>query len=111
MLPLLLAVACYALALLQRPGLAVTDTKIDLHVDPVRFLSDAAAPWSSDVSLGHVQSGQYGGYVFPMDPFFAVLREVGLSPWLVERLWLGTLWALAACVRWTIPGRSRSERP
>ena len=39
-MPLLLAVGCYALALLQRPGWAVSDTKIDLHVDPVRFLAD-----------------------------------------------------------------------
>jgi hypothetical protein len=86
----------YALAFLQRPGLAVTDTKIDLHVDPLRFLSDAAAPWTQDISLGHVQSGQYGGYVFPMGPFFAVFRELGASAWVTERLWLGTVFALAA---------------
>ncbi|HEU4657644.1 MAG TPA: alpha-(1-_3)-arabinofuranosyltransferase family protein [Capillimicrobium sp.] len=91
-----LAVGCYALALLQRPGWAVSDTKIDLHVDPARFLADAAAPWSSDISLGHVQSGQYGGYVWPMGPFFALLREIGLAPWVVQRLWLGTLLLLAA---------------
>ncbi|MFN8201338.1 MAG: alpha-(1-_3)-arabinofuranosyltransferase family protein [Solirubrobacteraceae bacterium] len=91
-----IAVACYALALLQRPGWAVSDTKIDLHVDPVRFLADAFSPWSSDISLGHVQSGQYGGYVWPMGPFFALLREIGLSAWVVDRLWLGTLLFLAA---------------
>jgi len=91
-----LAVLSYALAFLQRPGDAVTDTKIDLHVDPVSFLADAAAPWSSDISLGHVQSGQYGGYVFPMGPFFALWRELGVSPWVTERLWLGTVLAVAA---------------
>jgi hypothetical protein len=91
-----LAVGCFVLALLQRPGWAVSDTKIDLHVDPGRFLADAAAPWTTDISLGHVQSGQYGGYLWPMGPFFAVLRELGLSPWLVERLWLGTLFFLGA---------------
>ncbi len=96
LLPALLAVGCYALALLQRPGWAVSDTKIDLHVDPLRFLADAAAPWTTDISLGHVQSGQYGGYVWPMGPFFALLREVGLEPWVVQRLWLGTLLFLAA---------------
>jgi hypothetical protein len=31
-----------------------------------------------------------------MGPFHAGLRELGLSPWVVERLWLGTLWFLAA---------------
>ncbi|HEY8584524.1 MAG TPA: alpha-(1-_3)-arabinofuranosyltransferase family protein, partial [Capillimicrobium sp.] len=92
----LLALACYALALAQRPGWAVSDTKIDLHVDPTRFLADAAAPWTTDISLGHVQSGQYGGYLWPMGPFFALLREIGLAPWVVQRLWLGTLLFLAA---------------
>ena len=90
-----LAAGCYLLALLQRPGWAVTDTKIDLHVDPGRFLADAAAPWTTDISLGHVQSGQYGGYVFPMGPFFAALRELGISAWVAQRLWLGTLLFLA----------------
>lgn len=90
-----LAAGCFLLALLQRPGWAVTDTKIDLHVDPGRFLADAAGPWTADISLGHVQSGQYGGYVFPMGPFFAALRELGLSAWVAQRLWLGALLFLA----------------
>ncbi|MCW3008655.1 MAG: hypothetical protein JWP17_3281, partial [Solirubrobacterales bacterium] len=96
LLPAALAVGCYLLALLQRPGFAVTDTKIDLHVDPLRFLAGAAAPWANDISLGHVQSGQYGGYVFPMGPFYALLREIGFSAWVTQRLWLGTLLFLAA---------------
>src|SRR4030081_2079173 len=40
--PLSLAAGCYLLALLQRPGLASSDTKIDLHVDPSGFLGDVA---------------------------------------------------------------------
>lgn len=91
-----LAVGCYLLALLQRPGWAVSDTKIDLHVDPARFLADAASPWTTEISFGHVQSGQYGGYLWPMGPFFALLRELGLSAWVTDRLWLGTLLFLAA---------------
>ncbi|MBX5442492.1 MAG: DUF3367 domain-containing protein, partial [Solirubrobacteraceae bacterium] len=90
-----LGAGCLALALLQRPGRAVTDTKIDLHVDPGRFLADAGAPWTADISLGHVQSGQYGGYVFPMGPFHALLRELGLSAWVTQRLWLAALLLLA----------------
>jgi arabinofuranan 3-O-arabinosyltransferase len=95
-LPLSLAAACYALALLQRPGLASSDTKIDLHVDPSGFLGDVAAVWSPTGSLGHIQGGQYGGYLWPMGPFFALLHSAGLGPWVVQRLWLGTLLFLGA---------------
>ena len=94
--PSALAVLAFALALLQRPGSASSDTKIDLHVDPGGFLGDVASAWSSTGDLGHVQGGQYGGYLFPMGPFFALLHALGLGPWLVQRLWLGLILALAA---------------
>ena len=96
-LPAALAALAFALALLQRPGQASSDTKIDLHVDPVGFLGDVASAWSSTGDLGHVQGGQYGGYLFPMGPFFALghalgARRRGSS----QRLWLGLILALAA---------------
>ncbi|MEA2443653.1 MAG: arabinofuranan 3-O-arabinosyltransferase, partial [Thermoleophilales bacterium] len=96
LIPLALVAGSYALALLQRPGAASSDTKIDLHVDPVGFLGDVAAVWSPTGSLGHVQGGQYGGYLWPMGPFFAALHGLGIPDWVVQRLWLGTLIALAA---------------
>jgi arabinofuranan 3-O-arabinosyltransferase len=85
----------YVIALCQWPGAAVSDTKIDLHVDPSRFLRDVASVWSSSGSLGNVQGGQYGGYLWPMGPFYAALHAAGVAPWLVHRVWLGTLLALA----------------
>jgi arabinofuranan 3-O-arabinosyltransferase len=91
-----LAVLALALSLIQRPGTATSDTKIGLHVDPIGFLGDVAAAWSPTEDLGHVQGGQYGGYLFPMGPFFALGRAIGLSPWLVHRLWLGLVLLLAA---------------
>jgi arabinofuranan 3-O-arabinosyltransferase len=91
-----LAALGLALGLVQRPGQASADTKISLHVDPVGFLADVASAWSPTEDLGHVQGGQYGGYLFPMGPFFAAGRLLGLDPWLVHRLWLGVLLALAA---------------
>ena len=90
-----LAALAFVIALIQRPGRATSDTKIGLHVDPVGFLGDVAAAWSPTEDLGHVQGGQYGGYLFPMGPFFALGRLLGLSPWLVQRLWLGLVLALA----------------
>src|SRR3954452_14777110 len=91
-----LAALSLLIALIQRPGLASSDTKIDLHVNPVSFLGDAASAWSSTGDLGHVQGGQYGGYLFPMGPFFALGHVLGAAPWLVQRLWLGLVLALAA---------------
>ena len=57
---------------------------------------DVPSAWSSTGDLGHVQGGQYGGYLFPMGPFFALGHALGLAPWLVQRLWLGLVLTLAA---------------
>jgi arabinofuranan 3-O-arabinosyltransferase len=94
--PLLLGLLAYALAFVQRPGLATADTKINLHVDPGRFLGDVASMWTSTGQLGGVQAGQQTGYLFPMGPFFALGHLIGLPDWIVQRLWLGTMLALAA---------------
>ena len=90
-IPLALAAACYLLALVQRPGLVYADTKIDLFADPHGFLADVASAWSPQIQLGHVFGGQYGGYLFPMAPWFAAGDWLGLPTWLVQRLWLGTI--------------------
>ena len=71
-IPLVLAAGSLVLALAQDPGAASSDTKIDLHVDPVRFLGEVAAPWNDSLGLGGVWSGQYSGYLWPMGPFFAL---------------------------------------
>jgi arabinofuranan 3-O-arabinosyltransferase len=94
--PLGLGLMAFALAFAQRPGQDTADTKINLHVDPLRFLSDLASVWSPTEGLGHVQGGQYSGYLWPMDPFFAAGHLIGLPDWVTERLWLGALLALAA---------------
>jgi len=91
-----LVAAAYLLALVQRPGTVVADTKVDLYVDPVGFLEDVVSAWTPTGQLGHVFGGQYGGYLFPMAPWFAGGDLLGLPTWLVHRLWLGTLFALAA---------------
>ncbi|MGP0048932.1 MAG: alpha-(1-_3)-arabinofuranosyltransferase family protein [Solirubrobacteraceae bacterium] len=92
----LLGAGAYLLAFVQRPGWATADTKINLHVDPGRFLADVASMWTSTGQLGDVQAGQQAGYLFPMGPFFAAGHSLGLPDWVVQRLWLGTVLALAA---------------
>jgi hypothetical protein len=86
----------FALAFWQRPGDATSDTKIDLHVDPVAFLDRVLSAWNPSMDLGAVQTAQYSGYLWPMGPFFAALHELGLSPWVTHRLWLGLIFALSA---------------
>src|SRR5918998_2519054 len=91
-----LVAAAYLLALVQRPGTVVADTKVDLYVDPGSFIADVASAWTRTGQLGHVFGGQYGGYLFPMAPWFALGDALGVPTWVVHRLWLGTLFALAA---------------
>ncbi len=95
-MPLLLTAVSFALAFAQRPGVVVADTKINVYVFPARFLSQVVSAWTPGTTLGHVFSGQYGGYLFPMAPFFAAGHGAGLSMWVVQRLWLGALLALGA---------------
>jgi hypothetical protein len=96
LIPLALAAGCFGLALLQRPGLIVADTKIDLHVSPGSFIRDVLSAWTPTGSLGHVFAGQYGGYLWPMAPFFWLGDVTGVPTWVVGRLWLGLLLALSA---------------
>ncbi|MGZ4259475.1 MAG: alpha-(1-_3)-arabinofuranosyltransferase domain-containing protein [Solirubrobacteraceae bacterium] len=85
----------FALAFWQHPGWATADTKIDLHVDPVRFLSQVASVWTSTTDLGEVHSAQYSGYLWPMGPFFAALHSIGLGAWVVQRIWLGLMYGFS----------------
>ncbi len=91
-----LVLLAYALALVQRPGDVVADTKVDLYVAPARFLSNVLSVWSPTTDLGHVFGAQYSGYAWPMAPWFALGDALDVPTWIVHRLWLGTLLALAA---------------
>ena len=91
-----LVLLAYALALVQRPGEVVADTKVDLYVAPARFLSNVLSVWSPTTDLGHVFGAQYSGYAWPMAPWFALGDAIDVPTWIVHRLWLGTLLALAA---------------
>ncbi|MBA2350153.1 MAG: DUF3367 domain-containing protein, partial [Solirubrobacterales bacterium] len=94
--PAALIALAFLLALVQRPGQVVADTKVNLYVDPGAFLGQVLSAWSPTTDLGHVWAGQYAGYAWPMAPWFAAGDALGLPVWIVHRLWLGTLLALAA---------------
>ena len=95
-IPLALGALAFVVAFVQRPGLEVAETKVDLHVAPGSFLRDVLSAWTPTGSLGHVFAGQYGGYLWPMGPFFALGHLVGLPDWIVGRLWIGAALALSA---------------
>ena len=85
-----------ALAVMQRPGQVVFDTRIELSADIGLFLDRIGQVWSPTVDLGHVQSGQFVGYLFPMGPWFAAWNATGLPLWIGQRIWLGLLLGAAA---------------
>ncbi len=92
-----LALTGFLLAFWQRPCAAFSDTRIELAVDPGLLLGRVGQVWGDSIDLGHIQASQFVGYLFPMGPFFALGRLVGLDTWVVQRLWLGALLAIAAC--------------
>lgn len=91
-----LAICCAGFAVLAfttRPGSIISDTKIDLALNPVSWLERAAHLWDLQ-HFGQLQN-QVAGYLFPMGPFFALGDLVNLDAWVTQRLWLTVLMCVA----------------
>jgi arabinofuranan 3-O-arabinosyltransferase len=87
---------CLCLSLLAsatRPGKIIPDTKIDLPIDPVRFLGRALHLWDVE-QFGQLQN-QAAGYLFPMGPFYVLGHLAGIPAWIVQRFWFALLLCVA----------------
>ena len=81
-----LAVLCF----LQAPGRIVADTKLDIAISPLTFLSHALYLWSPQQEFGGVPFQAYG-YFFPMGPFFVLGHALDIPTWVIQRLWVAGL--------------------
>ena len=91
-----LLLCCFGFALLAfttRPGHLISDTKMDLALNPAGWLERAAHLWDLQ-HFGQLQN-QVSGYIFPMGPFFALGDLAGIPPWVTQRLWLTLLMCVA----------------
>ncbi|MCE1178618.1 MAG: DUF3367 domain-containing protein [Micrococcales bacterium] len=82
-----------AMAVNTESGATLPDTKLDLVIDPLKFLARGMNMWDPEGSAGQLQNQAYG-YLWPMGPFFALGHLANVPPWLIQRLW----WALILCV-------------
>jgi arabinofuranan 3-O-arabinosyltransferase len=85
----LVATVALALSFTQSPGQISPDTKLDLTINPLRFLARATNLWNSELPFGQAQNQAYG-YLFPHGTFFLAGHLLGLPGWITQRLW----WAL-----------------
>ncbi len=92
------------LCVLQQPGRIVHETKLDVALDPGRFLARTFSLWEPAADFGHVQN-QAVGYLFPMGPFYLLGHGLGLPVWLIQRLFMAALliaafWGMARLADW-----------
>ena len=84
------ALVAFAPQLWSQPGVADSDTKSYLYLDPGRFLGQSATMWDPSVGLGTVTHEQIG-FLFPLGPFFWAVHALGIPLWVGQRLWIGAL--------------------
>ena len=90
-----IALLAYVPFFYSEPGRISADTKAYLYLDPGHLLATAASMWNSDQGFGMV-THQNIGYLFPMGPYYLLFHWLGVSAWIAQRFWMGSLLFLAA---------------
>ncbi|WP_196440218.1 alpha-(1-_3)-arabinofuranosyltransferase family protein [Planomonospora sp. ID67723] len=75
-----------AVAFNTSPGQIISETKLDMALNPLGFLTRALHLWDG-AFFGHLQN-QAHGYFFPMGPFYALFQALDMPPWHIQRLWM-----------------------
>ncbi|GIH22583.1 coagulation factor 5/8 type [Acrocarpospora phusangensis] len=83
--------ALFVIAFSVAPERIISETKLDMPINAWGFLTRALTLWDS-THFGYIQNQAYG-YLFPMGPFYVAGTELGLPPWVLQRLWM----ALVLC--------------
>jgi len=78
-------IATFPLAFL--PERLISFTIMDLHIDPLGFLLELSNMWNPNRYFGEFSARRLG-YIFPVAAYFSAMQVLGLSPSLIERLWL-----------------------
>lgn len=81
--------------LLGGRGRLNADTKQYLYLDPGDLLERARNLWDPAVGGGTV-THQAIGYLWPMGPYYWATDQLGLDPWVAQRLWVGGIQLVAA---------------
>ena len=81
------SVVVTATLLAQAPGRILPETKLDVLVDPFRYLGRALAAWDPSGGFGRVQN-QAVGYLFPMGAWTSLGRLLHVPVWITQRGWI-----------------------
>jgi arabinofuranan 3-O-arabinosyltransferase len=81
--------ALVALAFVSHPGHIISDTKLDLAVNPAGFLARALQLWDPS-QFGQLQD-QAVGYIFPVGLLFLVAKAIAVPAWVAQRIWIALM--------------------